>query len=95
MTDILFVNASKAEIDSLLVQYPQNPAAGSPFNTGLNNSITPEFKRIAAILGDYVFQAPRRFFLEQRFDKQRTFSFCEFFVTTMRIKLSRADVPSS
>jgi acetylcholinesterase len=55
--------------------YPQNITEGSPFGTGEQNAITPQFKRISAILGDIVFQAPRRFFLQQRSGKQKTYSY--------------------
>jgi hypothetical protein len=50
-------------MDELLKLYPQNVTLGSPYDTGTQNAFTPEFKRIASILGDLVFQAPRRFFL--------------------------------
>ncbi|KAH8985170.1 alpha beta-hydrolase [Lactarius akahatsu] len=36
---------------------------------------TPQFKRIASILGDFTFQAPRRFFLNNLSTKQNTWSF--------------------
>ncbi|KAG0696092.1 Alpha/Beta hydrolase protein [Suillus ampliporus] len=59
-------NAPSATIQRLMELYPQNITQGSPFNTGDFNALTPQFKRIAAFQGDAVFQAPRRFFLEQR-----------------------------
>jgi acetylcholinesterase len=59
----------------LLELYPQNVTQGSPFDTGDQNALTPQFKRISAILGDLVFQAPRRFFLRQRSGKQKTWSY--------------------
>jgi acetylcholinesterase len=55
--------------------YPQNVTQGSPFGTGEQNAITPQFKRIAAILGDIIFQSTRRFFLQQRSGKQKTYSY--------------------
>ena len=63
-------------MDELLRLYPQNVTQGSPFGTGTLNALTPEFKRIAAILGDFVFQAPRRFFLHNASGKQNTWSYC-------------------
>ena len=63
-------------MDKLLTLYPQNVAQGSPYDTGTQNALTPEFKRIASILGDYVFQAPRRFFLNNISEKQNSWSFC-------------------
>ncbi|OCH92824.1 carotenoid ester lipase precursor [Obba rivulosa] len=50
----------------LLEAYPDDVADGSPFRTGQANALTPEFKRLATIQGDLVFQAPRRFFLQQQ-----------------------------
>jgi acetylcholinesterase len=55
--------------------YPDDVTQGSPFDTGTANAITPEFKRIAAIQGDLIFQAPRRFFLEAMSKTQKTFAF--------------------
>ncbi|KIJ04426.1 hypothetical protein PAXINDRAFT_22286 [Paxillus involutus ATCC 200175] len=43
---------------------------GSPFDTGVLNAITPQFKRIAAFQGDVIFQAPRRLLLHHRSGKQ-------------------------
>jgi len=70
-----FPTASSSEIETLLEVYPEDVTLGSPFDTGTQNAITPQFKRIAAILGDYVFQARRRFFMQQRSGKQNTWSF--------------------
>ncbi|KAI0787378.1 carotenoid ester lipase precursor [Fomes fomentarius] len=64
-----------ADLDSLLTLYPGDITAGSPFNTGILNAITPQFKRLAAFHGDLIFQAPRRFFLEHTSGKQNTWAF--------------------
>ncbi|KAI0048254.1 carotenoid ester lipase precursor [Auriscalpium vulgare] len=64
-----------ADIDAILAAYPNDTAQGSPFDTGALNAVTPQFKRIAALQGDYAFQAPRRFFLQQRAGKQPVFSY--------------------
>jgi acetylcholinesterase len=40
--------------------YPQNPAAGSPYHTGAANEVYPQFKRIAALFGDFQFTLARR-----------------------------------
>ncbi|KAH9970751.1 Alpha/Beta hydrolase protein [Lactifluus volemus] len=72
---IILPDARREEIDKLLMLYPQDITQGSPFDTGEQNAITPQFKRNAAILGDIVFQAPRRFFLQQRSGKQKTWSY--------------------
>ncbi|EKM49797.1 uncharacterized protein PHACADRAFT_131622 [Phanerochaete carnosa HHB-10118-sp] len=68
-------NATSSELDTMLQLYPQDPAQGSPFDTGDLNVLSPQYKRIAAILGDLVFQAPRRFFLTTQSSKQNTFVF--------------------
>ncbi len=68
---------TSADLDSVLTLYPGDIIAGSPFDTGILNAITPQFKRLAAMQGDLVFQAPRRFFLEQTSGKQNTWAFCK------------------
>ncbi|KAI0052207.1 carotenoid ester lipase precursor [Auriscalpium vulgare] len=67
--------ASDAQIDLLLRYYPDTPAAGCPFDTGLKNMLSPQFKRVAAVSGDFVFHGPRRFFMKQRSSKQRSWAF--------------------
>ncbi|KAJ7666219.1 sterol esterase [Mycena polygramma] len=52
--------ASQDEISNLGVMYPSDPASGSPFGTGQLNAVTPQFKRLAAVQGDLIFQGPRR-----------------------------------
>ncbi len=68
-------------MDRLLTLYPQDVTQGSPYDTGTENAFTPEFKRIASLLGDLVFQAPRRFFLNNLSEKQNTWSFCTLHIT--------------
>ncbi|KAI0704351.1 carotenoid ester lipase precursor [Cytidiella melzeri] len=70
-----FPNATAAEIDLLLDVYPQNVTQGSPFGTGTANVVYPEYKRLAAFQGDLVFSGPRRFFMQQRSDKQPVWGF--------------------
>ncbi|KUI58886.1 Lipase 4 [Cytospora mali] len=64
LSTFYFNDATKAEIESLLDTYPQDVTAGSPFNTGILNELYPQYKRIAAVLGDLVFTLTRRGFLE-------------------------------
>lgn len=52
-----FPRASDAQIDGLMAQYPSDPRQGSPFDTGLLYAVTPQSKRINALVGDLVFQA--------------------------------------
>jgi hypothetical protein len=63
------------QLNQLGKAYPGDIPAGSPFNTGDRNDVTPQFKRIAAIQGDIVFHAPRRFFLETASKTQTAFAF--------------------
>ncbi|KJX94251.1 lipase like protein [Zymoseptoria brevis] len=57
-----------ADVTGLAANYPDQPLlgqpAGSPFRTGPLNSIYPQFKRIAAILGDITFTLTRRAYLD-------------------------------
>lgn len=46
--------------------YPNDPAQGSPYNTGNETfGLGPRYKQVASIFGDIAFQAPRRYLLEQ------------------------------
>jgi len=65
------------QISQLLALYPADITAGSPFDTGPLNAITPQFKRIAAIQGDSAFQASRRFFMLNTSGKQDIWTFCK------------------
>lgn len=47
----------------LVSKYPNDPSAGSPFGTGNANQVYPQYKRLAAIVGDLAFQWPRRTYL--------------------------------
>ncbi|KAI0075529.1 carotenoid ester lipase precursor [Panus rudis PR-1116 ss-1] len=64
-----------SDVDALLSLYPADLTQGSPFDTGNANAITPQFKRIAAILGDLTFQAPRRVLLQHTASKQDSWAF--------------------
>jgi acetylcholinesterase len=72
-----FPTAPAAAIQQLLVYYPQDPTQGSPYNTGILNQLSSQYKRIASIQGDAAWQAPRRFFLQQRSSMQKTWAFRE------------------
>ncbi|KAH7413377.1 Alpha/Beta hydrolase protein [Cadophora sp. MPI-SDFR-AT-0126] len=64
LNTIFFHGASKAQIEALVATYPETFFDGSPFRSGLLNNIYPQFKRLAAILGDLTFTLTRRSFLE-------------------------------
>ncbi|KAI0699614.1 carotenoid ester lipase precursor [Cerioporus squamosus] len=69
-----FPGASSSDIETILKLYPSDPAAGSPFGTGKLNAFTPEYKRIAAIEGDF-FHAGRRHLLERLSSTQAAYNF--------------------
>ncbi|KAI1117582.1 sterol esterase [Nemania sp. NC0429] len=64
LSTVYFHNATRAEVAGLVDTYSAALSAGSPFRTGILNSVYPEFKRLAAILGDLGFTLTRRLFLE-------------------------------
>ena len=67
--------ATYDDVDELLAVYPQDITQGSPYNTSIFNAMTPVYKQLAALQGDLVFQAPRRYFLQTRADKQPIWSY--------------------
>jgi len=56
-----FTDLPDSTLQLLLQQYPDDPAEGSPYGTGELYAVTPESKRVTSILGDVLFNAPRRF----------------------------------
>ncbi|ELU39891.1 lipase I [Rhizoctonia solani AG-1 IA] len=62
---LTFGITNKTAVNQLLKYYPAHPSAGSPYNTG-NNTFgkASQYKRAASIIGDLVFDAPRRDFLQ-------------------------------
>ncbi|TCD60884.1 hypothetical protein EIP91_009375 [Steccherinum ochraceum] len=64
-----------SDVAQLSQVYPADITQGSPFDTGTQNALTPEYKRISALIGDFVFQGPRRFLLQQLSGRQDTWSF--------------------
>ncbi|KAF2502341.1 putative extracellular lipase [Lophium mytilinum] len=63
LANIFFADASPAQISALVATYPDDASAGSPFRTGDLWNWYPQFKRLAAILGDLTFTLSRRAFL--------------------------------
>ncbi|KAJ2921867.1 hypothetical protein H1R20_g15225, partial [Candolleomyces eurysporus] len=58
-------DALGAAFDQVLTLYPEDPAVGSPYGTGNELfGLPPSYKRHASILGDLVFDAPRRMLSE-------------------------------
>ncbi|KIJ21000.1 hypothetical protein PAXINDRAFT_66810 [Paxillus involutus ATCC 200175] len=67
--------ATPTTIQMIMRHYSDDATDGSPFDTGELNALTPQFKRMAAFLGDAMFQAPRRFFLQNRWGKQALWTY--------------------
>ncbi|KAH8880054.1 alpha/beta-hydrolase [Thozetella sp. PMI_491] len=60
LNTLYFNDAGPDIVKQLVATYPDDPAAGSPFDTGDQNAIYPQFKRVAALLGDATFTLTRR-----------------------------------
>ncbi|KAN0098489.1 lipase [Hyaloscypha variabilis] len=63
LSSYFFHDATTAQVEALVATYPDDAADGSPFGTLFFNEWYPEFKRLAAILGDASFTLTRRAFL--------------------------------
>lgn len=61
---IFFYGASRKQLQDFVATYPDTRTSGSPFRTGTFNNWYPQYKRIAAILGDLTFTITRRIFLD-------------------------------
>jgi carboxylesterase type B len=64
INEIFFPDTSKSVIDGLIDTYQTISLDGSPFRTLLANNWYPQFKRLAAMIGDLTFTITRRLFLE-------------------------------
>jgi carboxylesterase type B len=58
-----FSGASIAQMNALIATYSDETTDGSPFRTAELNEWYPQYKRLAAVLGDLVFTLTRRAFL--------------------------------
>ena len=70
-----FPGSSPTDLRKLLKLYPSDPAAGSPFDTGNENVFSPQFKRIAALQGDFLFHGPRRLLLDAVSAKRTVYNY--------------------
>ncbi|KAL3423593.1 sterol esterase precursor [Phlyctema vagabunda] len=64
LKQFFFNSASDAQMTALVATYPDTTTDGSPFRTGILNNIYPQYKRLAAIIGDLTFTLTRRSFLQ-------------------------------
>jgi len=76
LKNIFLPGVTDAQVNKVAELYPADMTQGSPFSTGIFNALTPQFKCLAAFQGDGVFQAPRRWFLQNTADKQDVWVFC-------------------
>lgn len=60
LSDVFFPDLDVDIIQGFVDIYPDDPSAGSPFGTGNLWSLYPQYKRLAAILGDITFTITRR-----------------------------------
>lgn len=66
------------DVRTLLDQYPDQPVGqpeGSPFRTGILYNLYPQYKRLAAILGDLTFTLTRRVYLNAISQEVPTWSY--------------------
>lgn len=63
LQDLLFFDATRQQLEDLVATYDNITTDGSPFRTGMLNNWYPQYKRIAALLGDVSFTITRRAFL--------------------------------
>ncbi|KAI0699615.1 carotenoid ester lipase precursor [Cerioporus squamosus] len=75
VTRFLLPGATPADLHTLLELYPSDPAAGSPFDTGDANAFSTQYKRLAAVFGDWFFFGPRRLFLDEVSSKRTAYNF--------------------
>ncbi|CAG8885691.1 unnamed protein product [Penicillium egyptiacum] len=63
LQNLFFFDASRQQLTDFVATYQDIKEYGSPFRTGSLNNWYPQYKRLAAILGDLSFTLPRRTFL--------------------------------
>ncbi|KAJ7116116.1 sterol esterase [Mycena crocata] len=71
---VFLPTATPEQMSRVATLYPQDPTQGSPFDTGSDYQLTPEYKRVAAFIGDFMFHSPRRALLQQASKTQDTWS---------------------
>ncbi|OAQ71431.1 cholinesterase [Pochonia chlamydosporia 170] len=63
LSSVYFPDANQSQLAELVNAYPSKEA-GSPFRTGNCSNLYPNYKRLAALVGDITFTLSRRIFLE-------------------------------
>lgn len=64
-------NATADQRTQLSTLYPNDWTQGCPYDTGLLNAITPEYKRFSSLLNDILFNVGRRKFLDSTPNSKR------------------------
>ena len=76
----MFPYIQPQELSMLLGAHQPALSVGSPFGTGdANSNLGPDYKRQSAAKGDLIWQGPRRFFIQQVYNKQPCWSFRKHF----------------
>ncbi|GAA6043733.1 hypothetical protein JCM8097_000499 [Rhodosporidiobolus ruineniae] len=75
LQDVWFPRATSEQLDQGSSPFSRESLVSSPFDTGSLYAITPQNKRINALVGDLVFQAPRRAFMGYTNSTQNTWSY--------------------
>jgi len=75
LSTIFFQDATTEQMTALVATYPDDASDGSPFRTGILNEWYPQYKRLAAILGDLTFTLTRRAFLNMVSTEVPTWSY--------------------
>ena len=88
INSIFYPNTSRAAVAKLLDLYPSDPAAGAPFDTGDKFAYSPQYKRMAALQGDYIEQAPRRLFVQTLASQQPVYCYCMSYIPFIRSQLT-------
>jgi acetylcholinesterase len=63
LNNYYYPRAPRSKIEELVETYPDDPIAGFPFRRGTPNEVYPQYKRLAAMLGDLFFTLTRLTFL--------------------------------
>lgn len=66
-----YKSSSSEEVKILQHYYPANNLFGAPFRTNATMALTPQSKRIGALITDFLFEAPRRLLLSSTPDVPR------------------------
>ncbi|CAN8098299.1 unnamed protein product [Discula destructiva] len=60
LNQFYFPQTERSVVQGYVDTYPDDPSAGSPYRTGTYYNVYPQFKRLAALLGDQLFNIQRR-----------------------------------